>query len=66
MFISEYKAYDVERGLEFHLSGTIATRQEIREQIRQAILLDNQTDHSSERHTKTFNSGGSFTLCDFF
>ena len=33
LVVSEYKAYDVENGLEFHLDGTVVTREEIREQI---------------------------------
>ena len=30
ILISEYRAYDTDRGLEYHVTGTAATRQHIR------------------------------------
>ena len=29
-FVSEYRAYDTEKGIEYHVTGTVATRQHIR------------------------------------
>ena len=29
-FVSEYRAYDTEKGIEYHVTGTVATREDIR------------------------------------
>ena len=57
MLISEYRAYDVENGLEFHQNGTVATRQELREQIRQAVTtLSKELNWFSLIHSRIRNT----------